>query len=346
LSKKTLHLLIPGLLGPWQDIRQQDLPELKVPALERLLSRATRQRLDVIGSDATLFSLFGLPVPDARDLPVAAVTRLADGSDPGSDWWLRADPVHLCADRWKVLLFDARNLNISSAEAGSLTAQFNETFAADGWFLEALRPQRWYLRGKEDPGLRTYPLAEVIRCDIKPFLPTGATARHWRSLLTETQMLFHGATVNAEREARGLPAINSVWFWGGGHLPQGARSSGQGLYANDALTRGLAQLARVPVNPLPENAAEWYHASKAEAATLVVLEVTRFDQADDNILAWVEHVNALEQNWFAACEEMLTDKLLDTLYLYPCTCQPYEITSRRLRHFWQRKQPFLSHCHT
>ena len=37
--------------------------------------------------------------------------------------------------------------------------------------------------------------------------------------MNEAQMILHTHPVNAEREARGMPAVNSVWLWGGGTLP-------------------------------------------------------------------------------------------------------------------------------
>lgn len=340
---KTLHLVIPGLLGPWPESHQSGFPQPRAPALERLLGRATIKQLAVTGGDATLFELFGVPVSPGQDLPVAAVTRLADAGEPDCGWWLRADPVHLRADLHQVLLFDARFLDISAAEAGSLVAEFNQVFAADGWTLEAPHPARWYLRLDNNPGVHTYPLREAIGRNVNPLLPYGESAPCWRSLLTEIQMLFHSAGVNRERESRGQLSINSVWFWGGGELPAEVRSPTDGIYARDLLVRGLARLVGMAIDPLPDRAGDWQAAAKNERGSLVVLEETRYDRVDHEPHAWVEHVQALERDWFAPCLAMLRGKGLDALYLYPGNGRIYSITPRDLRRFWQRARP-LTHC--
>lgn len=339
---QTLHLVIPGLLGPWPASHQSGFPKPRTPALERLLGRARIKELGVTGGDATLFELFGVPVSSGQDLPVAAITRLADGGEPDSGWWLRADPVHLRADLHQVLLFDARLLDISAAEAGSLVSEFNQVFAADGWILETPHPARWYLRLADDPGVRTHPLREAIGRNVNSLLPYGEPAPRWHALLTEIQMLFHSAAVNREREYRGRLPINSVWFWGGGELPQEVSSPAEGIYANDPLVRGLARLAGKAVSPLPERAGDWQAAAQDEHRSLVVLQATPYDRMDNEPYAWVEHVQALERDWFAPCLAMLRGKGLDALYLYPGNGRIYSITPRDLRRFWQRARP-LTH---
>jgi len=346
LANKSLHLVIPGLLAPWPNSDKAGSTAPKVPALERLLARANVKTLAAASMDSTLFSLFGLPADADRDLPIAAITRFADGGDPAQGWWLRADPVNLCADLQQVLLFDARGLGISVEEAHFLVAEFNQTFATDGLFLEAPCPTRWYLRLATDPGLRTCPLLDAIGRNIHSLLPTGTSSRRCHALLTEIQMLFHSATVNVEREARGQPLINSVWFWGGGTLPQGTRSPAKGVYAVDPLTRGLARLAGISLSPPPDHADDWRQASTGEAESLAVLEATRFDRVDNALPAWLTHITALERDWFSPCLTMLQGKVLNSLRLYPDDGHVYEITTRHLGRFWRRARPVLYYCQT
>lgn len=340
---KILHLVIPGLLGPWPENHQPGFPKPQVPALERLLSRAMINALEITGADATLFELFGVRIPPDQDLPVAPVTRLADAGDATDGWWLRADPVHLRADLHQVLLFDVRALDIGSSEAQSLVEEFNRTFAADGYTLEAPYPARWYVRLENDPGVRTHHLMEVIGRDVRPLLPYGPSASRWHTLLTEVQMLFHQAGVNIERETRGQLSINSVWFWGGGELPRGVRSPAEAIYASDPLVRGLARLAGGVVNPLPATAGDWQAAAATEPDGLVVLESTRYDRVDDELQVWVDHVNMLDRDWFAPCLALLQARELDTLVLHPGNGRSYTVTSRDLRRFWRRVRPLSYH---
>lgn len=333
---KTLYLVIPGLLGPWTVEPGFPLPQSF--ALQRLLSRAAVQSA-FQGLEASLFALFGLPPdPDATDLPVAAVTRLADAGTTDDSWWLRADPVHLRADLHQILLVDARVLDISFTEAQTLVAEFNQIFAAEGWSLKMVHPNRWYLRLEQDPGIRTHPLIAAIGQDIHPLLPFGKSSQRWHTLLTEVQMLFHHSLVNQQREACGQALINSVWFWGGGALPDKVGFSGDGIYGTDPLVRGLARLADSAVSPAPESAADWRLAAADEAECLVVLEHTRYDRVSDDPYAWSEHVQILEQDWFAPCLQSLQERSLEALYLYPCNGRAYHLTPGGLRRFWRRQR--------
>lgn len=338
-----LHLLIPGLLGAQPaEHAGGEYARPKAPALEWLLARA-RVR-DVPSSiDAVLFQLFGLPAPLDADLPIAAITRLADGGAVENGWWLRADPVHLRPDQRGVFLVDARILAIEPAEAQALVAAFNQTFAGDGLQLEALRPDRWYLRLASAPGLRTHPLETAIGRDINPLLPYGPAQRRWHTLLTEAQMLFHAHPVNQAREAHHQPLLNSIWCWGGGECPRSARSPVAGLYADDPLTRGLARLAAAAVAPVPEQAGAWLDRAAGEADSLVVLETTRHDAAEDDWATWAEHVAELEYAWFTFCRRWLQTGKLTMLHLYPGNGRVYTLTGAARWRFWQRSRPLSAY---
>ncbi len=333
----TLHLLIPGLLGPQPaTATDPNWPAPLAPALAWLLARAER-RAAPPSPDATLCELFG--VPGAAAAPVAALTRLVDGGelDEGG-WWLRADPVHLRADMRAVFLVDARALAIEPDEAGALVAAFNQTFREDGLRLIAPHPDRWYLRLPADPGITTRALCDAVGRDITSLLPQGPAGRRWNTLLTEIQMLFHQHPVNQAREAHARPSINSVWFWGGGEGPAAARAPAAGLYADDPLTRGLARLAGAAVSPAPERAGDWMAAAPG-ADSLVVLETARHDSIDSDRDAWTEHVAALERDWFALCRRWLQTGRLAALRLYPGNGQSYALTGAARWRFWRRPRP-------
>lgn len=340
----ALHLVIPGLLGPWppEDRADPGFPRPAAPALEWLLARASAGPAPA-SADADLLQMFGLAETADADLPVAAITRLADSAKADDGWWLRADPVHLRPDLHGVFLVDARVLAIEPAEADALTSAFNQTFAGDGLQLDPLRPDRWYLRLPADPGLRTHPLEKAIGRDIKPLLPQGPAKRRWHALLTEAQMLLHAHPVNRAREERAQPPINGIWLWGGGIRPAGARSPAAGLYADDPLTRGLARLANTSVAPVPEHAGDWLDAAGGESDALVVLDTTRHDTADDDVAAWAKHIEQLENNWFAFCRRWLKTGRLTALHLHPGNGRTYAATSALRWRFWRRPKPLGVH---
>jgi hypothetical protein len=356
---KTLHLLIPGLLGPWPQIT--DYP--RVTALVKLLGRATVQALTVSGFEATLFALFGYDENQhqQRDLPVAAATYLADqggnGADQGGNgtdtpaadrgeprWWLRADPVHLRADLHHVRLFDARTLDIEPHEATTLVAAINGTLssASAGWVLEAPRPERWYLRLNEDPAITTWPLTGVSGRDIQTLLPRGRGAQNWHALLTEIQMLLHEHDINIQRELAGRPIINSVWLWGAGRLDAKLCSPAAEIYANDPLTRGLARAARQPVSWLPDTAAGLLDSSGAAASSLLVIDSLRYGVIDRDFQHWSGQLKQLEGDWFEACTQWLKNRQIEALIIYPGNGSKYVVTPSAIRRFW-RSSRALSH---
>lgn len=340
---KTLHLLIPGLLTASSGDRAAFRPN--APALEWLLAHADPSPAPA-HLDQLLFTQFGLPIPSDADLPVAAITRLADGGEPNHDWWLCADPVHLRADmHGGVFLADARVLAIEPDEAAGLVAAFNQTFAADGLWLEALHPERWYLRLSADPGIRTQPLHTVAGRNINALLPSGPNASRWHMLLTEIQMLFHGHPLNQAREARNQPLLNGIWCWGGGVLPASAQAPSAGVYAHDPLVRGLARLSETALNPLPERAKDWWDAATEEADSLVVLETARHDAADDDPTRWIEHLALLERDWFGPCRRWLQTGALTTVHLYPDNGHCYTLTRTARWRFWRRSRSLIHYLH-
>lgn len=340
---KTLHLLIPGLLTASSGDRAAFRPT--APALEWLLAHADSSPAPA-NLDQVLFEQFGLPIPTAADLPVAAITRLADGGASSYDWWLRADPVHLRADmHGGVFLADARALAIEADEAAGLVAAFNQIFATDGLWLEALHPERWYLRVSADPGIHTHPLHTVAGRNINALLPSGPNAGRWHTLLTEIQMLFHSHPLNQAREARNQPLLNGIWCWGGGVLPASTQALTAGLYARDPLVRGLARLSETALNPLPERAADWWEAAAGETDSLVVLETARHDAADDDPVRWIEHLALLERDWFAPCRRWLRTGALSTVQLYPDNGHRYTLTPTARWRFWRRSRSLVHYLH-
>lgn len=212
-------LLCPGLLGP-SAAAPGGLP--KTPALDRLLARADCRETAPGDPLKSLADAFGLtPRDPGRDLPTAALSLLAEAPDLAPcGCWLHADPIHLRPDRDRLLLFAGPSLALQEWEASALVSAFNAHFAQDGLELRAVCPGRWYLRVREAPQLRTWPLHRVHGHAVAGFLPTGADARVWMRWQNEAQMLFFQHRVNRAREAAGQPTVSGVWTWGGGELPR------------------------------------------------------------------------------------------------------------------------------
>lgn len=331
---RHLHLAVPGLFGPLPQHAAQTVVAPEVPFLETLLARATVAPFPGLGAESLVFALFGLEIDKPADLPCAAVTRLVDGGEPDSHWWLRADPVHLHADGDRLLLFDVRRLDIHLEEARWLAAQLNGLYREQGWNLEALHPERWYLRLPPQSGLRTHPLSRVVGCNIDPFLPFGAQAQEWRGLLNEAQMLLHRSDVNQHREERGVVPINSLWFWGGGSLPEAPPARFASIKADDPLAHGLAILTGSDWRPLNERDA---HLDRPGDHLVVDDSVLNAVMAADPD-AWGQACEALESAWLELADELIRVGTLNSLTLYPGNGLSYRLSNPGLSRFWRRRR--------
>jgi len=343
-SRSHLVAVIPGLCGPESDPPVSDyLRGCRPAALDCLLSRSRLQTDSGNGLDATLGRLFGLGGDPDREIPVAALTWLADAGQPPRCWLMRADPVHLRADQSCLRLFDSHSFTITREEAEALVAAFNDYYQDTGWKLAAPQPQRWYLSLPQPPALQTLPPDRVAGQDIDPCLPRGADAARWHALLNEIQMLFHTHPVNAAREQRGAPPINSIWPWGGGSLPDRLQPRVTRLRADHPLARGLARHAAIPVAGIPATVGELLAAS-AEGRTLLVDERLEWPMHYGDIEAWLDGLQALEADWFVPLLAALHGGALASLEIHPCNGRVFHVTRGNLWRFWKRVRAFETAC--
>ena len=304
------------------------------PVLETLLARAEVAETGKHSFESTLFNLFDVPSDMYADLPSAAVSRLAEGSERDAAFWFHADPVFLKPTADRLLLFDAEMLDIRPEDADALAVLFNQHFSQDGWHLEVPHPNRWYLKLPTTPVLNTCPLADVVGRNIDQYLPSGKEANQWRSVLNEIQMLFHSAAANMQREADHLLPVNGIWLSGGGCLPEAVKSDFATVMADDALSQGFSQLAGVACHPLSLDALTQRHDG---SSSLVVYNSLLRTVLSADPQSWVDRLDDLEC-WAGALQRMLQKKQIDRLSLYPCNGQIFQIERRGLRRFWKSRR--------
>jgi hypothetical protein len=237
-----LTLLLPATT------RFAGLPLTQV--LARALGRADRA-LHEGGGDAQLARHFTL-LPN-RWAP-AALTRVVDGGieDASLSGWLRADPAYIRPDiNGARLLATGDTLGIDASDVDALLPALRPLFGDVGFPLDAPHPGRWYLRLPREAKLPAFAApAQALGEDVFEHIPSGAEARRWRVLSSEAQVVLHNHPHNAVRAAAGKPPINSLWFWGGGVLPDHVTSTSQTVYSDDPLLHGLASVGKLVSMPL------------------------------------------------------------------------------------------------
>lgn len=335
-----LHLVISDLFGVL-DEQQLDhaLQGVDSGTLARLLARAGAATAPDRHS-ALLASLFGLP---PQQLPVAAFTHLADSGQPCHSYCLRADPVHLKADRDRLILYRARDLVIGHDEARQFVSEINTRLGEPGWHLEAGAAQRWYLHLSRPPAMQTRSPQQALGQDCYHTQPTGPDAPAWRRRINEIQMLLHASPLNEARRASGLDEINSLWLWGGGVLPPLVQSRWNRVMARDPLARGLALASGDVGADLPATLGGC--AAAADDEVLVVVERCGESLHFGDLASWQEWFRRCNRNWIEPLEAALRSGRISAVTLYPGRGRRFTLTARSLRRWWRRVRPLSALAH-
>lgn len=291
-----LDLLIPDLLPPPWPEGGDPSERLSAPALEWLLGHAVTTSLADVSTEHWLCRAHGL-----TDCPSAPYALLAEGLDPGSSFWLHADPVHLQLNLDKLRVLDARTFRLEAEESAALLAELNSLVEPYGMAAIATRPYRWYLRLAEDPALATPPLSLLAGQDINPRQRLGNNQAFWQKLLNEIQVAFHHLPVNTSRAEAGTLTVSGIWPWGAGQLQTPAQCPYDAIHADLLLARGLALASGVPLHDRPAGATALADARPS----LVVLENLAAPARYADSQGWLEAMAQLERNWFAPLAESL-----------------------------------------
>lgn len=302
------------------------------PALELLLARGRRTHDDPLDLPRWLGRAFGL---GEAPLPAGALTALAGGLEPGSDRWLRADPVHLRLQRDSMMLIPAAGFDVARAEAAAIADAVSRHFAAE-FSVHVVTPACWALRAKGEARLDARSPLELAGEDVNANLPAGPDAARWHATLNEVQMLLHEHPAN---EAREVP-LNSLWFWGAGRLPDKAEGPWQSVTADDPVVLGLAKLAGMRHRALPASAEEWLGRLPESGRQLLVLDALAAAAALCDGEAHAARLGALEADWFAPLLAALKSGRIGMVTVHlPDAGVSIETARGDLRRFWRRPRP-------
>lgn len=273
------------------------------------------------GERAQLLRHFDL-VP--RGWPVAALTRSRDAADAATAQWLRADPAWIRPDINGARMFACgEGLQLSREDVDALLPSLRTLFGDAGFPIDAPDPSRWYLRLPEGARLPSFPdPEETLGADmVGVFADIGDASdpgmRRWRVLLNEAQVVLHNHPWNERRAAAGKPPVNSLWFWGGGRLPDRVATAHAQVGSDDALLQSLAANAGVPVRGLP---------SRLEAGDVDGL----WDLRDMRDLA------AMDMDWLQPAHAALMRRDIDRLHLDFADGSAYLLSRSQRWRFWRK----------
>ncbi|MFM0646899.1 regulator [Paraburkholderia bryophila] len=382
MHANRLHLLLPFALPAAADASTA-LHDIQSPALDRLVARATLVER-VVGEDfqrtlpherwvARQFGALPSGAAAADEAPLAPYMLRADGGDPGTATWACVQPVHVRIAHDHLVLIDPASLDLSDDEAGALLAVARPLIEELGVRIEAPRPARWYLSGD---GFGTLAGASPLRAsgrNIEIWLPheahSGERSRAWMKLQNEVQMAWFEHPINEAREARGLPAVNSIWFHAQGAV-QPVRSPFARVLSDAAATRGLAMTAGVETGAPPAsfatlraasagggmtqpanaagsanvnnvtNAPSTPHTAGTDGITLIELDPFSAPYIEQDWARWNDAFAALQTDWFDPALAALQSGELSELGLTLCGdtgSVTLTVTRGDLRKFWRRR---------
>jgi len=351
VSRGAAHvtLLVPGLQGPVaggageaEHAAKMLLGGLELPGLSRLLSRGDGPSVTVGGDTVEDMACRALGVPGSSEgrAPAGALSRHAVTDDAAGSAWLRADPVHLRPDMGKLILFPSASLGLTLDEATRITDWLNAHEHFPGPRLEPISACCWTAPLGSVPDMATVAPAVAQGHDALGHLPSGPAAASWHARMNEIQMLLHACPVNAERERGGLPAVNSIWFWGAGVLPAATAVGFDGVCGDHELLLGAARWAGVPAETLPSHPARWCAAR--EGRWMLALDALDGPARAADLSAWRDALEGLERDWFRPLAAAFAAGTLHRLQLCVGGGVGMRVTRRGLRRWWRRREPLAS----
>lgn len=320
----SVTLLLPARAR----LAQQRLP----PALAVRLARAERTFDATHGNGLGQLGRVLDVLP--RTWPVAAATRQRDAGDAMGAAWLRADPAYVRPDiNGARLLAHGPALALDAADVDAFLPALRPLFGDAGVPIDAPDPSRWYLRlpaGGKWPTFVSPDLA--LGDDVFDHLP-GSSAddagegRRWRALLSEAQVVLHNHPRNAERSAKGLAPVNSLWFWGAGVLPGSVRTAYARIATDDDALEAMALLAGSAAAALPS---AWASTPPLNIGSSANAGRALFD------LRHVRDLAALEHDWLAPLHAEVLAGHLQRVTLDFADGHAFVLTPGQRWRFWRR----------
>jgi hypothetical protein len=231
-----MHIVLPGFLPDLRDARQlaNYLPET-APTLMRWCAqgRAHVTAVDPATALCTADEFWQLQTRGFRALPGQHVSAglgpmlAACAQESGSAPWIKPDQpvwlaelVHVAPSRDGAVLIPAAQLDITLKQSAALLESTQDLLAETPFSLQQCRVDQWLVSppGHYAPACAS-PLL-VSQGSINDWWTQDLEGRPWRRLVNELQMLWFDHPVNQQRARQNLPAINSLWLFGGARPEQ------------------------------------------------------------------------------------------------------------------------------
>lgn len=234
--------------------------------VRRWFARASVRRQQAPASDLDrLLDGLGLERPVSG---LAALRLWGQTGERPDGWIAAADPVFLEARLDRVHLHDLPESDLPETDLGPLYDDLGRELPDDAGHAVRRVGRYGYLVRDAAIATAALPPAAIDGFRLDDFLPDGDAAEYL-ALVGEIQTTLHQHPVNAERQARGRPPVNSLWIWGGGHVPEPLAATLPMLFSDEPLSRGYWHGAGVPCARWPGTVTDCVDASGRGFAAIV-----------------------------------------------------------------------------
>ncbi len=335
---RSITLYLPGLFHFISEFTNDDLSDLT--SLRRFLNYGVINSIDPLSYLDQITDLFGIENQKDADIPYAALSRLVDEASRPQGVWMRVDPIHLKPTANGLILMDSRQFSLNQHDALALAALLRDKFIELNCTLEVPVADRWYLQLPNIPNIKTSSIYEVAGQDVSDYMLQGEHKAQWLSLLNEIQMMLHDCSINEQRNAKGEPVINSLWFWGVGELPNSYERYWSKVYCDDSIVKGLCMLSSTE-NAMLEESRVGSFEDELGGENLFILPGALQAVQYDEPFGWLESVHLLESQWLNPMLLFLINGTIDNLEIIT---EGYRLSIKRsvLLRFWKGRKSIKS----
>lgn len=168
--------------------------------------------------ERALAAALGLEVTDGC-VPLAGLEAARAGLPADGRVWGRISPAHWHLGTEQITMHDPDELALDEASSRAFFEAARPLFEEEGFEWRWVAATLWLASHPSLQGLPCASLDRVSGRNVDLWMAADPRARLVRRLQNEVQMLWHTHPLNAEREAQGLPVVNSFWLDGCGTVP-------------------------------------------------------------------------------------------------------------------------------
>jgi hypothetical protein len=235
------------------------------------------------------------------------------------------------ADMAQVFMTSHGFVDLNPYERNEIENCIRSVLMEEGIDFHSDHPERWCIALKKPPGFDFTPLDETLGMDVAEALPSHPEALFWRRILNEVQVALHHCPVNVRRRESGKQEVNSVWFWGGGFIPDASpHDLIDTVYSNHPVTRGMAIIHDCRLKNLEQVATDNFR-QDGRSVLIDWMPATRFAQEE------LENLEILVRQLLESLEENVIK-----LTVYDGRGRGRVFDRKARLRFWRRKVPLSS----